>query len=165
MPLFGQLDLDRVRPSLPEMPDLDTDAWQLPGAEILQLAWEVNEETQRLLPPAMHPAVPAYATVMLARYPQSPVGPFELAQLRLAGRAAAHPRGLVLGAVATTDAAVRALRERWGFPLRRGGVMIRRHYDRVIGAVTLDGESVLEAALVDPEPISGADIQYIAGVT
>ena len=42
---------------------------------------------------------------------ESPVGPFTLAQLRLMGRAGAHPRGFVLGAVASTpEAADRAPR-------------------------------------------------------
>ena len=165
MPLFGDLDLRSIRFRLPEMNDLDTEAWELPRAEILQLAWEVNDETRSLLPRAMHPAVPAYATFILTRYPESPVGSFDLAQLRLLGRAGAHPRGLILGAVATTPAAVDALREHWGFPVRLGAVSVRRHYDQVLGAATLDGAPILEAALANPEPISGGDVQYIAGVT
>ena len=93
------------------MPDLDTEAWSLPGAEILQLAFEVPRATETLLPRAMHPAIPPYATIWVTRYTESPVGPFTLAQLRLMGRAGAHPRGFVLGAVASTeDAATGASR-------------------------------------------------------
>jgi hypothetical protein len=32
MPLFGQLDLQAVLPALPDMADLDTEPWELPGA-------------------------------------------------------------------------------------------------------------------------------------
>jgi hypothetical protein len=165
MPLFGQLDLASVAARLPEMNDLDTDAWTLPGAEILQLAWEVDTEANALLPRAMHPAVPLYATLLMARYPESPVGPFSLAQLRLMGRAGAHPRGLVLGAVATSMPAASALRERWGLPARVGTVSLRRHYDRILTDVVVEGGPSIEAALVDPEPISPADVQYIASVS
>jgi len=165
MPTFGLLDAGAVEARLPLMPHWDTEAWELPRAEILQLAWEVPPATQALLPRAMHPAIPSYATIVVTRYPESPVGPFLLAQLRLMGRAGAHPRGYVLAAVATTPGAVTALRERWGLPAELGGVALRRHHDRVMATVTRDGAPVLEAALVNPEPISGGDVQYIHSVT
>ena len=164
MPLFGQLDLASIAARLPVMADLETEAWELPRAEVLQLAWEVGDESLALLPRGMHPAVPPYVTFILTRYPESPVGPFDLAQVRLVGRAGAHPRGVVLGAVATTTEAVAALRDRWGFPVSLGGVSVRRHYDQVLGSVTRDGTTILELALVDPEPIAGGDVQYIAAV-
>ena len=76
-------------------------------------------DTQALLPQAMHPAIPPYVTLVVTRYPESPVGPFVLVQLRLMARAGAHPRGYVLGAVASTPEAATALREGWGFPPSR----------------------------------------------
>jgi hypothetical protein len=165
MPLYGALELDRVVSRLPRMANLDTEAWRLPGVEILQLAWEVGDDSARLLPRAMHPAVPPYATVTVARYPDTPVGPFVLALLRLIGRAGAHPRGLVLGAVATSAEAASALRERWGVPAVSGQVTLRRYHDRVIGTARVDGETVLDVALVAPEVIAAGDVQYIASVT
>src|SRR5262245_39767931 len=83
MPLFGQLELAQVGSRIATLRDLDTEAWTLPRAEILQLAWEVPRATQALLPRAMHPAIPTYATILITRYPESPVGPFQLAQIRL----------------------------------------------------------------------------------
>lgn len=165
MPLYGQLELAPIAARLARLRDLDTEAWSLPRAEILQLACEVGDETRDLLPRAMHPAVPPYATWVVVSYPESPIGPFKLAQLRLMGRAGAHPRGYVLGAIASTPAAVTALRERWGFPAELGAIAIRRYHDRVMAEVAREGQPILEAALVDPELISGADIQYIHSVT
>jgi len=164
MPTFGELAVASVASRLARLPNLDTEAWTLPRAEILQLAFEVDEATRALLPPAMHPAIPSYATWLVTRYPESPVGPFSLAQLRLAGRAGAHPRGFVLAAVASTPEASRALAEGWGFPVAPGGVVLRRYHDRITATVTRDGDVILEAALVGPEPISGGDIQYIHGI-
>lgn len=165
MPLFGALDTAAVLADVPTLAGLDTEAWALPGTEILQLSWEVPPETVGLLPKAMHPAIPPYATVMVTRYPESPVGPFLLAQVRLMGRAGAHPRGLVLGAVASTPAAAAALRERWGFPAAPGAVTLRRYHDRVTATAVRDGTLVLDAALVGPETISGGDVQYMHSVT
>ena len=115
MPLYGQLDLATVAQRLPRLRDLDTEAWHLPKAEMLQLLIEVpRSTTDRLLPRAMHPAVPSYVVLAVTHYPESPVGPFTLAVLRLGSRAGAHPRGFVLGAYASEAAAATALRERWG---------------------------------------------------
>ena len=165
MPIFGLLEAVSVEARLPRMPGWDTEAWDLPRAEILQLAWEVPPTTRSLLPRAMHPAVPSYVTFQVMRYPESPVGAFLFAQLRLMGRAGAHPRGFVLGAVASTPEAASALRERWGVPAQAGGITLRRHHDRVMATVTRDGAPILDVALVNPEPISGGDVQYIHSVT
>src|SRR2546427_3958928 len=87
MPLFGQLNLQTVLSRLPEMQDFETEPWELPGADILHLAFEVGQErADASLPRAMHPAVPRYITCIISHFPQTPVGPFHLAQLRLMGR-------------------------------------------------------------------------------
>ena len=80
-------------------------------------------------------------------------------------RAGAHPRGFVLGAVASTADAARALRERWGYPAVPGTIGFTRRHDRIIARVTRDGVLVLDCALVDPEAISGSDVQLIHTVT
>jgi hypothetical protein len=165
MPTFGLLEAGTIESRLPRLANLDTEAWALPGAEILQLAWETRPTSDVLLPRAMHPAIPRYVTFLVTRYPESPVGPFVLAQLRLMGRAGAHPRGFVLGAVTSTPEAAAALRERWGFPVAAGNVTLRRYHDRVAATVMREGRVLLEAALVDPETISGGDVQYIHSVT
>ncbi|HEY7203642.1 MAG TPA: acetoacetate decarboxylase family protein [Methylomirabilota bacterium] len=165
MPTFGTLELGDVTDRLATMPDLDTEAWTLPGAEILQLAFEVPRATASRLPRSMHPAIPPYATIWVARYPDSPVGPFSLAQLRLMARAGAHPRGLVLGAVASTPEAATALRQRWGLPAVPGQVTFTRRHDRITASVTRDGVTVLDCGLIDPEPIAAGDVQYIHSVT
>lgn len=165
MPLFGTLELPATLSRLPVLRNLDTEPWGLPKAEILQMAFEVSRDTQSLLPRAMHPAIPSYATILVTRYPESPVGPFVLAQLRLMARAGAHPRGFVLGAYATTREAATALRERWGVPVAPAAVSLKRRHDRVMAQVIHDGATVLDAALVDPQPISGGDVQYIHSVS
>src|SRR6266446_1360672 len=147
MPLFGQLNLQSVLARLPEMQDFETEPWELPGAEILQLSFEVGQErADACLPRAMHPAVPRYVTCVISHFPQTPVGAFHLAQLRLMGRAGVHPRGYVLQADTAEE------------------VALRTHYDRVFATVVKDGQKILDVALSQSETVSGADIQYISSV-
>ena len=85
--------------------------------------------------------------------------------LRLGSRAGAHPRGFLLGAVASTDAAALELRARWGIPVEAGEVKFVRRHDRVMGTVKKDGKTILDCALIDPQPVAGTDVQYINWVT
>ena len=165
MPLFGTLELPAATAELPTLRDLDTEPWSLPKAEILQMALEVPRSTHALLPKALHPAIPSYVTIVVTRYPESPVGPFLLAQLRLMSRAGAHPRGFILRAYASTPEAAAALGERWGMPAATATVTLKRRHDRVMAQVLQAGMPILDAALVDPQPISGGDVQYIHAVT
>jgi hypothetical protein len=166
MPLYGTLDITQNARHLPTLANLDTEAWTLPKAETMQLLVEVpRTSTDGLLPKAMHPALPSYVMLAVTRYSESPVGPFNLAVLRLGSRAGAHPRGFVLGAVASSDAAAKELRARWGFPVEQGEVKFLRRHDRVIGTVKKGGEMILDCALVNPQPVSGGDVQYINWVT
>ena len=98
MPLYGTLDITQDAKRLPTLPNLDTEAWVLPKAETMQLLMEVpRSSTEGLLPKAMHPALPSYVILAVTRYSDSPVGPFNLAMLRLGSRAGAHPRGQEVG--------------------------------------------------------------------
>ena len=78
MPTFGTLELPGVVQRLATMRDLDTEAWTLPGAEILQLAFEVPRATETLLPRAHasgHPALRDDLGDALSREPGGPVHP------------------------------------------------------------------------------------------
>lgn len=166
MPLYGTRDITQAPAALPTLAHLDTEAWTLPKAEMLQLLIEVpRASTDGLLPKAMHPALPSYVIAAVTRYPESPVGPFNLAVLRLGSRAGAHPRGFLLGAIASTAAAAKELRGRWGFPVEAGEVKFTRRHDRVSGVAAKAGKVVLDCALVDPQPMAGSDVQYINWVT
>ncbi len=166
MPLYGRRDITREPSALPTLADLDTEAWTLPKAEMMQLLIEVpRSSTDGLLPKAMHPALPSYVIAAVTKYPDSPVGPFNLAVLRLGSRAGAHPRGFLLGAVASTEAATKELRNRWGLPAEAGEVKFLRRHDRVMATVRKAGKTILDCALADPQPVAGTDVQYINWVT
>lgn len=166
MPLFGQLEVQTVLQQLPQMADFETAPWELPGAEQLYLAFEVDmPDVDLILPKAMHPAVPRYITVMVTRFPQTPVGPFALAQVRLMGRAGVHPRGYTLRAYTNTAQATTELRQRWGFPAETADALhLRTHHDRIFATVEKAGHTLLDVALSHYEVVAGTDIAFISSV-
>ena len=165
MPVFGKQDVEAAAARAPLMSGFDTDAWELKGAEILQLSYEIAEEpAEWLIPPALHPSIPPYVTLSVMYYPESPVGAFSLAQVRIVVRAGIRPRGYLLQAYASTEQAVSELQARWGFTVELAGVSLQPRHDRVLGKVERNSETILEIELDNPEHISGADITYLASL-
>jgi hypothetical protein len=101
---------------------------------------------------------------MVQRATASPWGPFALAQARIQCRSGVRPRGYLVAAVVDNAEAGAALSSRWGFRVLPGQVRLRRFYDEVRAEVTIGGHEVLAIGLRDPEPLSTADVQYVANM-
>ena len=165
MVLIGTRDIASLLEHAPLLDNLDAEAWEIEGVELLHLRYEIDDANREaLLPRALHPTIPATAIFTAARYPNSPVGPFMLAQVRIGCRSAALPRGFLLRAYSDSPAAADALARRWGYACGVGDVKIARYHDRIVATVTKDGAEILRASLIDPEPISGGDVQYVANM-
>lgn len=160
MPFFGTLDLAVGLAGAPVMTDLSPKTWELPGAEVLQVSYEVDEAAAlAITPSSLHPSIPPYATFSVARYPESPHGPFHLASVRLIVRAGIRPRGLLIGAWCDNEAASAALAAGWGYKISPAEVSYIRNYQAIRGTVTIGGNTALDVALLDPEPVVGADLE------
>ncbi len=138
---------------------------KLLGVETLQIAFEVERAgADELLPPGLHPTRPPVVTWLVQRVPESPWGPFALAQCRIECRSGLRPRGFLRGGVIDNDAARAALAARWGYALALGEPRLARSYDEIRASVALGGAPVLELALRDPMPLRNADAYYVASV-
>src|SRR5215475_2009885 len=147
MPFFGKQDVQTVAARVPLMTGFDTEVWELKNAEILHLAFEVVEgPAEFLIPPALHPSIPPYATLSVTRFPDSPVGPFMLGQVRLVVRAGIRPRGYLLGAYTDSEKAANELRARWGFSVGVASLTLQSRHDRVIGKVVRGDQTILDMA-------------------
>jgi len=165
MPLYGLRESEAFLDYAPEMERLDVEPLTLPRAEVLQVMFEIDDQwMQRLLPAALHPTIPPSVTFVLWRCPESKWGPFEMAQVRVGCRAGVRPRGFPLITWCDSDRASDALRSGWGFNCRPGQVRLKRSHDRIVGTVSTGERLVLQVSLVDPQPISGADVQYVANM-
>ncbi len=140
-------------------------AWILKRAKVLNLSVEVDDlSADHLIPPAMHPVIPAYTSLTVATYPESPAGPFAIAEVRVMGRAGVRPRGFVLRSFVDNENARRELASRWGYPVAPAEIHVTERHDRVQARVAAEGKIALEIELHDRDAISGGDIQYIASM-
>lgn len=164
MPLVGTRSVSAFEGG-PKVRPLAGEQWLLPGCGILQVMYEIDADAiTSLLPPALHPTIPPTVVFTITNVPESPVGPFVMAEAKVGSRSGARPRGLLVTGFVSTGAAADALGAAWGYPLRVAEVTLSKRYDRVSGRVVASGSSVLDMALMNPEPISGNDIQYLANL-
>lgn len=165
MPLQGALNLTSAAERAVDMPDLAAEPMEVKGAEIFQVMYEIDSsEALDLLPKAFHPTIPSTVTFVLYKCADSPIGGFTLGQVRIGCRAGVRPRGFLVGSFIDDAGAGEALRRRWGFNCREAEVSLRREYHRITGRIVLEDRPVLEVSLIDPEPISGSDVQYVANM-
>jgi hypothetical protein len=164
-PRFGKLDLAKWAKSVPTINGYKTEPWILKGAKILSVNIEIDDDpADNLIPATMHPSIPEYAIFCVTSYPESPVGPFSIADVRISGRTGVRPRSFVLRSYCDNEDARRELAARWGYPTVAGDVKLDLRHDRVVGRAAVNGQPVMECELLDRDMISGGDIQYIASM-
>jgi hypothetical protein len=163
--LFGTADVDALAVGAPRMERLDTEPLALPGAWVLQVTFEMPASAREaLIPPALHPTDPPLVGWRFVRATDGPLGAFTLAELRVECRSGLRPRGFLLASVVDGPEAMRALMERWGYRCGTGDVGLVRGYDAVRGTVRIDGRTILDVALRDPDPLGPHDVQYTASM-
>ena len=163
--LIGTADPEALAQAAATLESFGTEPEKLLGVETLQIAWEIEREgTDALLPPALHPTRPPLATWLVQRAPESPWGPFAMAQCRIECRSGLRPRGFLRGGVIDNAEARAALAARWGYALGTGEVRLTRGYDRIGVDVVQAGRSIFAGALQDPMPLRNTDAYYVANI-
>jgi hypothetical protein len=159
--IVGSARVEDLLAARPRVGGFDAGPLALPGAEVLQAAFEMPVSAREaVVPPSLHPTNPALCVIQAWRCPTSPWGPFALAQVRAQVRSGLRPRGFVVGAVCDNPRAADALAADFGFPARPGEVLLRRAYDATWLEVGLDGEAILALEGMDPEPLLPEDLLY-----
>jgi hypothetical protein len=163
--LSGRARPQAIAGGCPTLADLDATATILGEVQTLQVLYEFDSRlAEELLPPALHPTLPGVVGFMVQRIGTSPWGAFHLAQTRIECRSGVRPRGYLVAAVADHVDAAAALASGWGFRCHLGTVSLRRYYDEVRAEVAVSGRDVLVVRMRDPEPLSAADVQYVANM-
>src|SRR6478735_808854 len=135
MPRNGTLDTTAALADAPHVLSTAGPSWDIADATLVQVNWEVDDDAAlELTPPACHPSIPPFASFFAGRYPDTPVGTFNLAQARIVIRAGIRPRAFCLGAVCDNAEATEALRSNWGYPVEHGEVEVSVRHDRTLVA-------------------------------
>jgi hypothetical protein len=163
--LVGSADPGELAAAAPTLRGFDTAPLRLEGVETLQVLFEIESAgMESLLPPALHPTLPPVVTWLVQRVPESPWGPFRLAQCRVGCRSGLRPRGFLRAGIADDERAAAELAARWGYALSPGEVALERSYDQVRATARLAGRDVLEVVLRDPQPLRPEDVFVVASV-
>jgi hypothetical protein len=148
------------------MPSLDAEPVSWDDVVVLQAGFELPYSCrQAVLPAGLHPTTPPMLVVLAWQVPDSPWGPFGLAQARVSCRSGVRPRGFVAGCIVDNPAAAAALAAGWGLPTTPGAVQVDRGYDRVELVVKRDDRVVTHLIGSDPDPLSAADVQFSVSTT
>ena len=160
--LTGTANLDELAAAAPTVNAFATEPLVCPSSEVFQVAHEIWAESRdSLFPPGLHPVNPPTATWSFLRAPETEVGPFTLAQLRLVCRSGVRGRGFHLSCFVDNPDAAALLTQRWGFKAAVADVTLERLYHGTYGRVVVaGGRTVLDVCSLHPQPLSGGDLQY-----
>jgi hypothetical protein len=163
--LIGTANIDALATRAPVVDSWDTEPAVCEQAEALQVMYEIaTPQREAMLPPGLHPTDPPVVTWLFYRCSKSPWGNFAMAQTRIECRSGLRLRAFLVSAVVDNSAAAQALRKTWGFSTRAGNVELCRYYDSLRAAVTVNGRTILDVAILDPDPLSPTDVQYVANM-
>ena len=164
MPLAGSLDIRALLEDAPTVTLSDRE-WRLEGVDILQVLYEIAAtDIEGMVPPALNPTIPPVVSILAYHVPDSEFGPFSLVQARLTARAAVRPRAYLVSARCDNAEAADSLSSSWGFRIQPAEISLQRFHDRVNCRVVANRRTILDVSLIDPEPITGHDIQYPPGM-
>ena len=136
--------------------------WSVRAALLQLVTFEVDAEaTLDLLPEMLSRPAPPYARVLVADYPDSPVGPYREATLLLSCRYLMLPRQLVVASVVTSEAARVANARNWHYPGEVGEIALSGDGDRTFMA-QITTPSGLDATIssVNAQETGVATIRY-----
>jgi Acetoacetate decarboxylase (ADC) len=161
VPEYGRLGQDTLAHTSPALAPLyPPPPWPLKNARVLKIAYETDAApVLQWLPPRLSRSAPPYAIVTIAKYPESPVGPFSLAAQYIGCRAGMFVRAFTIQAVTENATALAALREVWGYPCTLGTIT----FDPKSPAATVKnerGETLAEVSIADAKPIDPEAIRF-----
>jgi hypothetical protein len=122
------------------------------------------QDAMAILPPALHPSMPAHLSVTFHRVADGPAGAFQFAIVGIGCRAGIRPRMLTTAVFASSQAGTDFLRHHGNFPAQTADVMVRDSYCGLDSAVSVDGRKVLDITTFSPEPVlgGGAAVKFCA---
>jgi len=138
-----------------------SEAIQFDDVVCFQMTAEMrNRAREAVLPPSLHPTIPAALSVQVWSVGRSPWGAFRMALVRAACRSGVRARGFTLAAHTSSMESCDGIRSAFGFPARQAEIALRHGYDGVDASVIVEGREILQIHALNPEPMGVDDVQY-----
>ncbi|MEH6557917.1 MAG: hypothetical protein V7459_01390 [Oceanicoccus sp.] len=119
-----------------------------------------NQAREAVLPPALHPTIPASLSLQVWEVGSSIWGQFTMAVCRIACRSGVRARGFTSRVYVSSESVAEKLATTFGFPASVAELSFRHSYDGADIHVIRDGEKILSVASLNPEPMGLNDVQY-----
>jgi hypothetical protein len=160
MPQFGRLAGTAIATINEEAP-APAPPWKVPAALAQMVTFEVDAEaTLDLLPEMLSRPAPPYARILVAEYPESPVGPYCEALLLLSCRYLMLPRQLVVASVVTSEAARAANARNWHYTSEVGEVRVVREGASFESHISVPSGPVIHVLSLNAQETGIASIRY-----
>ncbi|NJN50984.1 MAG: hypothetical protein HC809_03570 [Gammaproteobacteria bacterium] len=162
---MGTASVESLAQGAATMPNFPVEPCQFDDVLCVQVIAEMrNSAREAVLPPSLHPTIPAALSIQAWRVGGSQWGAFNLVMTRVSCRSGVRARGFTTGVLVTTKAACDGLRTTLGLPAAVADITIRDGYDAVTVAAIRDGRAALSINAIDPEPMSPDDVQYTSTI-
>ncbi len=159
--LIGTANLEQLAAEAAEVPRFAAHDIVCEDVVCLQLTAEMpNTAREAVLPPSLHPTVPAALSIQAFAVGNSPWGSFNFATTRVSCRSGVRARGFTTRTIVDNAQACTGLSSQLGFPAVTGDISFRHGYDGASVKVAHDGRDILHIEAIDPEPMGLDDVQY-----
>jgi hypothetical protein len=135
--------------------------WEIRGATLQVATFEVDLDPMLdLTPDILSRPAPPYARILVADYPDSPVGPYREAQLLISTRFMMLPRQYLAASIVTSAAARDANLANWHYPSEVGEIDFRRNEDGFVSTIRGPGGLEIRLTSANAQEAGPAIIRY-----
>jgi len=155
--LYGHGDRKDITVSKTTLNLEDTSEITLKGAQIFYVLYEMKmSAAESILPPSLHPSIPALFSLTFIQGNNSSMGDFTLAYTGIACRTGIKPRHLVMKAFCDNPQASSILEQRYGFSICPAKVTCKESYDQVHGKIETKDAVIVDMSIGNCIPLVGA---------
>jgi len=159
--LVGTADIAELARTAPVMTEYYADGILFDHVTCFQMTLEMrNGARQAVLPPALHPTIPAALSLQAWKVRGSPWGNFDMVVNRISCRSGVRARGFTRQVICSSAEVANAMASTFGYPTTVGEIKFSNSYSGVDLKVILNERLSLAVIATDPDPMGPNDVQY-----
>ena len=159
--IVGTANIEKLAESAPTIDHYLKDTVEFEGVTCFQMTVEMRKcAREAVLPPGLHPTIPAAISFQVWEVENSIWGPFTAAICRITCRSGVRARGFTSAAYVSVEEVSKEFAGSFGFPSEVADIRFRHSYDGVDIQLIRSGKEILSVSSLDPEPMGLNDVQY-----